>query len=213
MWTSGARAGRPRVSQRASLMAHRLSAGVQASRFPVKRALPIQRKCGHVVAASSQPRIRLPVVSVEEASAVETWDRLVSHLHRHPQKSLSTGGLRVLRASTVLLVSVVPQCQSSFCSPGIATNSTPPTPQMGRRKLELLPRATGASAGPSPLSSPRMAHSPSGSSTPRSNPFGDARYASVQTQNSNAHTCDCLGQWMCPQKKRKSRTAWKKIAK
>ncbi|KAI0350048.1 hypothetical protein OH77DRAFT_1147064 [Trametes cingulata] len=51
------------------------------------------------------------------------------------------------------------------------SNSTPPTPQMGRRKLELLPRSSSStSATPSPLASP--VPSTTGS---RSNPFGAAR--------------------------------------
>ncbi|KZT12934.1 uncharacterized protein LAESUDRAFT_719230 [Laetiporus sulphureus 93-53] len=36
----------------------------------------------------------------------------------------------------------------------VASNSTPSTPQMGRWKLELLPRSSGSSAVPSPLASP-----------------------------------------------------------
>jgi hypothetical protein len=54
-----------------------------------------------------------------------------------------------------------------------ATSSTPPTPQMGRRRLELLPRSTNASASTSPLSSPKLASA----AGPRSNinPFGSAR--------------------------------------
>ncbi|KAI0636185.1 hypothetical protein C8Q77DRAFT_1102013 [Trametes polyzona] len=54
-------------------------------------------------------------------------------------------------------------------------NSTPPTPQMGRRKLELLPRSSSSttSATPSPLASPNP------SNTSRSNPFGAARPVDV----------------------------------
>ena len=55
----------------------------------------------------------------------------------------------------------------------LASGSTPPTPPMGRRKLELLPRSDNASASPSPLSSPKMVPAPAVSS--RSNPFGGAR--------------------------------------
>ncbi|KDQ59215.1 hypothetical protein JAAARDRAFT_33951 [Jaapia argillacea MUCL 33604] len=61
------------------------------------------------------------------------------------------------------------------------TNSTPPTPQMGRRKLELLPRSAGASATPSPLSSPKAA---SGTSSARSNPFGAAKPVDVSARES-----------------------------
>jgi translation initiation factor 4B len=58
------------------------------------------------------------------------------------------------------------------------TGSTPPTPQMGRRKLELLPRTGSASVAPSPLSSPNLAPS---SPTPsnRANPFGGAKPVDV----------------------------------
>jgi translation initiation factor 4B len=54
------------------------------------------------------------------------------------------------------------------------TGSTPPTPQMGRRKLELLPRTGSASVGPSPLSSPNLAPSSPAPSN-RANPFGGAK--------------------------------------
>jgi hypothetical protein len=59
----------------------------------------------------------------------------------------------------------------------LASNSTPPTPQLGRRKLELLPRSGNASATPSPLSSPKMGPTPpTSTSSNRANPFGAARY-------------------------------------
>jgi len=58
--------------------------------------------------------------------------------------------------------------------------STPPTPQMGRRKLDLLPRSGNASASPSPLSSPKMGPTPSAPS--RSNPFGAARPVDVSAR-------------------------------
>ncbi|PCH42616.1 hypothetical protein WOLCODRAFT_137991 [Wolfiporia cocos MD-104 SS10] len=57
------------------------------------------------------------------------------------------------------------------------SNSTPPTPNMGRRKLELLPRSSGTSAAPSPLASPNP--STTAPSAPRSNPFGAARPVDV----------------------------------
>ncbi|KAI1797469.1 hypothetical protein LXA43DRAFT_984606 [Ganoderma leucocontextum] len=60
-------------------------------------------------------------------------------------------------------------------------NSTPPTPQMGRRKLELLPRTSSASATPSPLASPN----PSATSS-RSNPFGAARPVDVSVREAEA---------------------------
>ena len=53
-----------------------------------------------------------------------------------------------------------------------ATNSTPATPQMGRRKLELLPRSGGSSVTGTPLASPKGDRDP----TVRSNPFGAAKY-------------------------------------
>ncbi|OCH94894.1 hypothetical protein OBBRIDRAFT_788892 [Obba rivulosa] len=55
------------------------------------------------------------------------------------------------------------------------SNSTPPTPQLARRKLELLPRSNATSAVPSPLSSPN----PSAAAGARSNPFGAAKPVDV----------------------------------
>lgn len=54
------------------------------------------------------------------------------------------------------------------------STSTPPTPQLGRRKLELAPRTTsgGNSAAESPLASPKM----------RSNPFGAAKPVDVSAR-------------------------------
>ncbi|KAI0346324.1 RNA-binding domain-containing protein [Trametopsis cervina] len=49
------------------------------------------------------------------------------------------------------------------------TSSVPPTPQMTRRKLELLPRSSSSNV-PSPLSSPNPANA-----APKSNPFGAAK--------------------------------------
>lgn len=51
-----------------------------------------------------------------------------------------------------------------------ASNSTPPTPQINRKKLELLPRSSTGSTSPSPLSSPKLP-----SNVPRPNPFGAAK--------------------------------------
>ncbi|KAH9941361.1 hypothetical protein B0H21DRAFT_753305 [Amylocystis lapponica] len=56
-------------------------------------------------------------------------------------------------------------------------NSTPPTPQLTRRKLELLPRSGGGST-PSPLSSPN----PANPSSHRSNPFGAAKPVDVSAK-------------------------------
>ncbi|KAH9945487.1 uncharacterized protein BXZ73DRAFT_96476 [Epithele typhae] len=56
-------------------------------------------------------------------------------------------------------------------------SSTPPTPQMGRRKLELLPRSSTTSAAPSPLASPNPANA-----APRANPFGAARPVDVSAR-------------------------------
>ncbi|KAF7375084.1 Translation initiation factor 4B [Mycena sanguinolenta] len=59
-------------------------------------------------------------------------------------------------------------------------SSTPPTPQLSRRKLELLPRSGNASSAPSPLSSPKMGPTPpvSGGAS-RSSPFGAAKPVDV----------------------------------
>ncbi|KAJ7573873.1 hypothetical protein C8J56DRAFT_980681 [Mycena floridula] len=63
------------------------------------------------------------------------------------------------------------------------TNSTPPTPQLARRKLELLPRTGSMSGTPSPLSSPKMGPTPTASATSaRSNPFGAAKPVDVSNR-------------------------------
>ncbi|KAH9481526.1 putative eukaryotic translation initiation factor 4H [Psilocybe cubensis] len=62
-------------------------------------------------------------------------------------------------------------------------NSTPPTPQLARKKLELLPRSGSASVSPSPLSSPKMGPTPPTSGNPKSNPFGAARPVDVSSRD------------------------------
>jgi hypothetical protein len=62
------------------------------------------------------------------------------------------------------------------------SSSTPPTPQMSRRKLELLPRSGNVSSSPSPMSSPKM--SPTLASTiARPNPFGNAKPVDVSQRD------------------------------
>ncbi|KAJ7716813.1 hypothetical protein DFH07DRAFT_348390 [Mycena maculata] len=61
-------------------------------------------------------------------------------------------------------------------------SSTPPTPQLNRRKLELLPRSGAASTAPSPLSSPKIGPTPPVSATPRSSPFGAAKPVDVSSR-------------------------------
>jgi translation initiation factor 4B len=61
------------------------------------------------------------------------------------------------------------------------SSSTPPTPQLTRRKLELIPRSNSNSASPSPLSSPKMS-STSALMSSRSNPFGNARPVDVSSR-------------------------------
>ncbi|KAH9999198.1 hypothetical protein BJV74DRAFT_949882 [Russula compacta] len=60
------------------------------------------------------------------------------------------------------------------------TSSTPPTPQLTRRKLELLPRSGNTSTTPSPLASPKMAQSNPAS---RPNPFGAAKPVDVTARD------------------------------
>ncbi|KAF8558090.1 hypothetical protein OG21DRAFT_1481632 [Imleria badia] len=60
------------------------------------------------------------------------------------------------------------------------SSSIPPTPQISRKKLELLPRSSAGSTGstsPSPLSSPKIA-----SNVPRPNPFGAAKPVDIFTK-------------------------------
>ncbi|KAF8274833.1 hypothetical protein EI94DRAFT_1768639 [Lactarius quietus] len=52
----------------------------------------------------------------------------------------------------------------------------PPTPQLTRRKLELLPRSGNTSTTPSPLASPKMAQS---NPATRPSPFGAAREKAI----------------------------------
>ncbi|KAJ7677329.1 hypothetical protein B0H17DRAFT_1079408 [Mycena rosella] len=61
-------------------------------------------------------------------------------------------------------------------------SSTPPTPQLNRRKLELLPRSGNVSTVPSPLSSPKIGPSPPVSAIPRSSPFGAAKPVDVTSR-------------------------------
>ncbi|PPQ82330.1 hypothetical protein CVT26_013149 [Gymnopilus dilepis] len=60
------------------------------------------------------------------------------------------------------------------------SSSTPPTPQLARKKLELLPRSGSGSVSPSPLSSPKMA--PSQPSAAKPSPFGEARPVDVSAR-------------------------------
>ncbi|KAG6819591.1 hypothetical protein H0H93_010475 [Arthromyces matolae] len=63
-------------------------------------------------------------------------------------------------------------------------SSTPPTPQLSRRKLELLPRSGTPSAAQSPLSSPKMTSASStGPSSARASPFGAARPIDVASKD------------------------------
>jgi len=73
----------------------------------------------------------------------------------------------------------VPGAHSSI-SP---TSSTPPTPQLARRKLELLPKSGNASVTPSPLSSPKMGPTAPVSQSSRPNPFGAARPVDVSSRD------------------------------
>ncbi|KAG6369391.1 hypothetical protein JVT61DRAFT_14923 [Boletus reticuloceps] len=60
------------------------------------------------------------------------------------------------------------------------SDSTPPTPQIGRKRLELLPRSSTGSTGstnPSPLSSPKLAPN-----APKPNPFGAAKPVDISTK-------------------------------
>ncbi|KAG6811208.1 hypothetical protein H0H92_008570 [Tricholoma furcatifolium] len=63
-------------------------------------------------------------------------------------------------------------------------SSTPPTPQLSRRKLELLPRSTTPSAAQTPLSSPKIGPTPNSAPTSaRANPFGAARPVDSATKD------------------------------
>ncbi|KAL4074999.1 hypothetical protein V8B97DRAFT_1660255 [Scleroderma yunnanense] len=59
------------------------------------------------------------------------------------------------------------------------TSSTPPTPQLNRKKLELLPRSSNSSTSPSPLSSPKMSSNPA---VLKANPFGTAKPVDITSK-------------------------------
>lgn len=59
------------------------------------------------------------------------------------------------------------------------SSSTPPTPQLTRRKLELLPRSGNTSTTPSPIASPKMAQS---NPVNRPSPFGAAKPVDVSAK-------------------------------
>jgi translation initiation factor 4B len=61
-------------------------------------------------------------------------------------------------------------------------SSTPSTPQLARKKLELLPRSGNASTSPSPLPSPKMGPSPPVTINSRGSPFGAARPVDVSSR-------------------------------
>lgn len=112
------------------------------------------------------------------------WDHLEILRHRLLLTRLTGGVWRGPQGQPrriALLVRLVDRCLGrlflTFSTCSQATSSTPPTPQLNRRKLELLPRSGNPSATPSPLSSPKMGPTPTSttSSIGRSNPFGAAR--------------------------------------
>ncbi|KAF8326499.1 hypothetical protein F5887DRAFT_222096 [Amanita rubescens] len=99
-------------------------------------------------------------------------------------QSTRTGNLRTTRETSADEPDWRSAAKSKFVGrhDGSPTTSTPPTPQMGRRKLELLPRSGNGSSSPSPMSSPKM--SPASSSTAvKSNPFGEAKPVDVSQKN------------------------------
>jgi len=59
------------------------------------------------------------------------------------------------------------------------SNSTPPTPQMGRKKLELLPRSGATSNASTPLTSPAPYSAGPSEKKTTSNPFGAAKPVDV----------------------------------
>nr|GAT60936.1 translation initiation factor 4B [Mycena chlorophos] len=83
-----------------------------------------------------------------------------------PAPTVDEGDWRTSRPKTVSRDSTSPN------------SSTPPTPQLSRRKLELLPRSGNVSATPSPLSSPKIGPTPSASGS-RPSPFGIAKPVDV----------------------------------
>lgn len=107
--------------------------------------------------------------------------------------------------------SVILPMWNEYLHEGAATSSTPPTPQLARRKLELLPRSGTTSSTPSPLASPKMAQS---NPANRPSPFGAAKcVSSLPTQISCADSSIALGLWTLRREKRPSRSALTRSAK
>lgn len=137
-----------------------------------RRVLLIRKIRGQKVANSNHPVLLRNALPVPDLEAFEEALLARPILLARQKRTTGDGPVGQFR-ETARHVSRT----STFLSPLliviVANNSTPPTPQLSRRKLELLPRSNATSAVPSPLSSPNPSHAVPAS---RPNPFGAARY-------------------------------------
>ena len=123
------------------------------------------------LASPPMQALQVLVLAVYEADPIWALQRTLP-----VPRTMTTGGVPVVSHAAVLLVRSHLTPLVSLRSPrNPASNSTPPTPQMSRRKLELLPRSSAPSAVPSPLSSPNPSNPPA----PRANPFGAAKWVLI----------------------------------
>jgi hypothetical protein len=140
------------------------------------QGLRTKKRLGLWVVNSSQARMKAQGAKLVHSKAEVTWAPLQVRLIL-PQTLI--GGVDhgwVFHHAAVHLVSLIFTVWTNYyLLEGVATSSTPPTPQLTRRKLELLPRSGNTSATPSPLASPKMAQSTPAS---RPSPFGAARFVS-----------------------------------
>ncbi len=141
----------------------------------MNQAPQMPKKLGLSEASSNQVMADPQAVDLDPRGAGPTWvpPKIPPAL---PRRTIG-GGQDVSRGAALLVRhspnKYCPRCSCiTLDSLVLASSSTPPTPQMSRRKLELLPRSNAPSAVPSPLSSPNPSNTPM---APRSNPFGAAK--------------------------------------
>jgi hypothetical protein len=151
----------------------------QDARFHLSPRRVQKKRLGLLVVNSSRARMKAQGVSLAHSEAEATWAHRQVHLI--PPQTVIGGADhdQVFHHAAAHLVSLVSlPVWDSHLLEGVASSSTPPTPQLTRRKLELLPRSGTTSTTPSPLASPKMGQS---SPASRPSPFGAAKFVSLPT--------------------------------
>ena len=132
---------------------------------------PIRKITGQWEAGSSHPK--MPGAGILEAGLVAFAEEEITMLLPLVLPKRIIGVVRLvhgfLAAVAAVRVCICPLFVGSWPdNPSLAVDSVPSTPQMGRRKLELLPRSGSQSTAQTPLSSPKMASAQAA----KANPFG-----------------------------------------